>query len=52
MLDNVIQTSTAVGMTSLERSLANLVIDKDISYEEAVKYANRVDELKRLVTRK
>jgi twitching motility protein PilT len=49
MLDNIIQTSTSLGMTSLERSLANLVNDGDIDYEDAVKYANRVDELKRLV---
>ena len=50
MLDNVIQTSTSLGMISLERSLANLIVDGLISYEVAIKYANRPDELKRHVT--
>jgi len=49
MLDNVIKTSAQVGMVSLERSMADLVKAELISYDEAVKYTNRPDELRRMI---
>jgi twitching motility protein PilT len=51
MLDNIIQTSSSLGMVSLERSLSYLVNDGSITFETAVKFSNRPDELKRLVLR-
>lgn len=50
MLDNVINTSFQLGMTSLERSLAELMNNGIVTYEEGLKFANRPEELKRLVT--
>lgn len=49
MLDNVIKTSGQMGMISLEKSLAELVKDDLIKFEEAVKYTNKPDELRRLI---
>lgn len=48
-LDNIISTSGNLGMTSLERSLAQLVIDEVVSEEEAVKYALKPEEFRRLL---
>jgi twitching motility protein PilT len=49
MLDNVIKTSAQVGMVSLERSMVDLVKADLIKYEDAVKYTNRPDELRRML---
>lgn len=49
MLDNVIKTSSQLGMVSLEKSLAELVKGDLIKFEEAIKYTSRPDELRRLV---
>lgn len=49
MLDNVIQTSGEVGMTTLEMSLARLAGEGKITLEEAMRYALRPDELPRLI---
>lgn len=52
LLDNVINTSSQVGMISLERSLALLIQSGDISFDVAIKYTQKPDELKRLVNMK
>lgn len=49
LLDNVISTSSQLGMLSLERSLATLINLGDVEYEVAVKYTTKPDELKRLM---
>jgi twitching motility protein PilT len=51
MIDNVINTSSQFGMTSMEKSMAELVKSKAITFEEALKYATRPNELKRYVDR-
>jgi twitching motility protein PilT len=48
-IDNIIQTSTEMGMNTLEMSLANLVKDGKISLETAQAYSLRPEELNRLV---
>jgi twitching motility protein PilT len=49
MLDNVIKTSSQVGMVSLEKSMADLIKGGLITFEEAVKYTTRPDELRRSI---
>ncbi len=49
MIDNLIQTSGEMGMTSLESSLANLVKIGKVNTEEAMKYALRPDLLSKLL---
>lgn len=49
MLDNVIKTSSQVGMVSLEKSMADLIKGGLITFEEAAKYTTRPDELRRAV---
>lgn len=49
-IDNVIQTSGSLGMTSLENSLATWVRAGAISLDVAKRYALRPDEVERLVT--
>lgn len=49
MIDNIISTSLQVGMVSLERSLAELVNNGKVAYEEAIKHTPKVEELRRLV---
>jgi twitching motility protein PilT len=49
MLDNVIKTSSQVGMVSLEKSMADLIKAGLITFEEAVKYTTRPEELRRSV---
>jgi twitching motility protein PilT len=49
LLDNIIQTSAAQGMMLLETSLAGLIRNGRITYEEALEHTIRVDELNRLV---
>ncbi len=51
-LDNVISTSSDVGMVSLESSLAKLVNNGDIAYEHALEHALWPDQLARLVKHK
>ncbi len=48
-LDMIITTSSEEGMISLNRSLANLVVQKEISVEEAMKYSNSPSELRLLL---
>ena len=48
-IDNVLQTSTEVGMNTLEMSLANLVKAGKINLEIAQTYSLRPEELSRLV---
>jgi len=48
MLDNVIKTSSQVGMVSLEKSMSDLIKSGMITFEEAVKYTTRPDELRRM----
>lgn len=50
-LDNVISTSSEMGMTSLEASLAKMVNMGEIAYEKAVEVALYPDQLSRLVKR-
>jgi twitching motility protein PilT len=48
-IDSIIQTSSEMGMNTLEASLANLVLDGKISMEMATSYALRPEQLSRLV---
>lgn len=48
-IDNIIQTSTELGMNTLEMSLAKHVRDGKVDIETARSYAQRPDELSRLV---
>lgn len=48
-LDNVITTSSGLGMVSLDRSLAQLVKDGKVELETAKEYAIRTDDVVRLV---
>ncbi len=52
MLDNIISTSSQLGMVSLERSLAMMVNRGEVEFLEAIKYAPRGAEFKRLVDSK
>lgn len=49
LIDSVIQTSQAVGMMTLEMSLAQLVLNGKISLETAKSYALHPDELTRMI---
>ncbi|MCJ7827940.1 type IV pilus twitching motility protein PilT [Patescibacteria group bacterium] len=51
LIDNIIQTSAEAGMMTLEMSLAKLVKDGTIAYDEAEMYALRPSELARLLNR-
>lgn len=51
MIDNVINTSSQFGMISLEKSMAELVKTGVVTFEDAIKFATRPNELKRLVDR-
>ncbi len=48
-IDNIIQTSTEVGMKTMEMSLANLIKEGKIDIETAQSYSLRPEELMRLV---
>ncbi len=48
LIDNLISTGINIGMTSLDRSLANLVLNGDIEMEDALRVSNRPEELRRL----
>lgn len=52
MLDNVINTSSQVGMVSLDRSIASLVNQGVVDYSEAIKFSLRPEEFKRMVDSK
>lgn len=49
MIDNIIRTSSHLGMMTIEESLANLVREGKISLKMAQTFALRVDELNRLL---
>lgn len=46
-IDNIISTSANLGMNSLEKSLAQLVLDGLIEPEEAMKHTNKIEDLRR-----
>jgi len=48
-IEGIIQTSSELGMSTLERSLANLVISGKITLETASAYSIRPEELNRLI---
>lgn len=48
LIDNVISTSANVGMVTLDKSLAILVQNGMVELSEAIKFASRPDELRRL----
>ncbi len=48
-IDNIIQTSHELGMNTLEMSLAELVKDGTITFENAQSYSLRPEELARLI---
>jgi twitching motility protein PilT len=48
-IDNILQTSTEVGMNTLEMSLANLVKSGKVTFETAQSFSLRPEELTRLV---
>lgn len=48
-IDNILQTSTEMGMNTLEMSLANLIREGKITLETAQNYSLRPEELGRLV---
>ncbi|OQB02326.1 MAG: Twitching mobility protein [Parcubacteria group bacterium ADurb.Bin216] len=48
-IDNVIRTSSDIGMVSLERSLVNLVREGVISVQKAQEYAVYPEEVLRLL---
>ncbi len=50
-IDSIIQTSSDVGMKSLDASLAGLVKEGKISFETAQSWAQRPEELRRYVAR-
>jgi twitching motility protein PilT len=50
-LDTMITTGSEEGMISLNRSLANLVIQKEVSLEDAMKYSLSPSELKLLISK-
>ena len=51
-LNMVISTSSEKGMISLNRSLANLVMQREIAFEEALKYSLNINELKLILKRR
>jgi len=48
-IDSILQTSSEIGMNTLENSLATLVKSGKVSVEVAQKYSLRPDELNRLL---
>lgn len=48
-IDNILQTSTEVGMNTLEMSLASLVKSGKVQYETAQSFSLRPEELARLI---
>ncbi len=52
MIDNVINTSSQVGMVSLDRSIAFLVNNGLVDFQEAIKYTMRPEEFRRLIDSK
>lgn len=49
MIDNIISTGANLGMTSIERSLANLVNAGLVDIADASRYSMKPDELRRLI---
>ena len=50
-IDSIMQTSSEVGMNTLEASLATLIRDGKVTMETAKTYAIRPEQLSRLVHR-
>ena len=48
-LDNIIHTSSNIGMVSLERSIAQLIDDGTISPEEGLRFTSKPDQVRRLL---
>lgn len=51
LLDNIIQTSTGIGMNTMESSLATLIKDGRVSLDTALSYSLKPDDLLREVKR-
>lgn len=51
-LDNVISTSSNIGMVTLEASMSYLISKGDVSVDDALRYANDIDRLRRLLKSK
>lgn len=51
LLDNIIQTSTGIGMNTMENSLAEMVKDGRVSLDTALSYSLKPDDLLREVKR-
>jgi twitching motility protein PilT len=52
MIDNVINTSAQFGMVSMEKSIADLVLNGFVTVEDGLRYSTRPAELKRLLDKK
>jgi twitching motility protein PilT len=52
MIDNVINTSAQYGMISMEKSIADLVVNGFVTIEDGLRYSTRPMELKRLLDKK
>lgn len=52
MIDNVINTSAQYGMISMEKSIADLVVNGFVTVEDGLRYSTRPAELKRLLDKK
>ena len=52
MIDNVINTSSQVGMVSLDRSIAYLVNNGLVDFQEGIKYTLRPEDFRRLIDSK
>ena len=52
MIDNVINTSSQVGMVSLDRSIAYLINNGLVEFQEGIKYSLRPEDFRRLIDTK
>ena len=52
MIDNVINTSAQYGMVSMEKSIAELILNGFVTMEDGLRYSTRPMELKRLLDKK
>ena len=50
-LDNIISTSSNLGMLTLESSIANLIENGSIEYADALRFSSKPDELRMLISR-
>lgn len=50
-LDNIISTSSNLGMSTLESSIANLIDNGSVEYADALRFSSKPDELRMLISR-